>query len=350
MTGAEFSEVDFDLLADYVGGALDGTPDEAVVAALIVGHPGWRRAHAELDAAAGAMTSALRSWGEEPEPMPAEFVARLDAAFAAEAAGGGEAGSGSAASGSSPRAGEFDVAASGAIHSAPGGDAAAPGRHLVAVPDGEERATTARKRVRRWKWAAPAGIAAGVLAFVGFGVQQLGGADSADDSSAAGSAQGAEHALALPAGPGQILSSGIDYNRGTLAQAAAQALSAPADTGQTGSAPRAPGQQPPVPRTGAADDSRNKGAEPTGGVMAERNEALDRLRVREALLACLDAIAGANGAGPVTAQTIDYARYEGAPALIVQFTAANGSWVWAAGAGCGTPASGADKLGSAKVG
>ena len=33
MTGAEFSEVDIDLLADYVGGALDGTPDEAVVTA-----------------------------------------------------------------------------------------------------------------------------------------------------------------------------------------------------------------------------------------------------------------------------------------------------------------------------
>ena len=28
MTGAEFSGVDIDLLADYIGGALEGTPDE----------------------------------------------------------------------------------------------------------------------------------------------------------------------------------------------------------------------------------------------------------------------------------------------------------------------------------
>ena len=44
MTGDEFGEVDIDLLADYIGGALDG-PGEAEVSALIVDHPRWRETY-----------------------------------------------------------------------------------------------------------------------------------------------------------------------------------------------------------------------------------------------------------------------------------------------------------------
>ncbi|MEV8506726.1 hypothetical protein AB0368_18195 [Actinoplanes sp. NPDC051475] len=376
MTGAEFSEVDFDLLADYVGGALDGTPDEAVVAALIVGHPGWRRAHADLVEATGAMTVALQAWGDEAEPMPADVLARLDAAFATAAvgdmsdgavtavsdmsdgvitAGGDGTGGESAArddSGLVTVGADAGRAASGPARAVTTDDGVASGRHLVAVPNDDAQLTTARKRARRLKWAAPIGIAAGLVAFLGFGIQQFGAAESQDSATSAGgaadqSAPEADHALALPAGPGQVLTSGTDYHRQTLAQAAVRAMAAPDEGDHSGSATPQPLTALPETRESGA---QGKAANPTAGVIADPNDPLGRLKAQETLLACLDAISGLNGAGPITAQSIDYARYDGAPALIVQFTAGNGGWVWAAGADCGTPGSGADKLGSAKVG
>jgi hypothetical protein len=77
---------------------------------------------------------------------------------------------------------------------------------------------------------------------------------------------------------------------------------------------------------------------------------LARLRAPDALMACLDAIGQANGAGTITVQSVDYARFEGNPALVVRFSAANGSWVWASGPACGAPGSGAATVASVPVG
>ncbi|BCB85941.1 hypothetical protein Psuf_032540 [Phytohabitans suffuscus] len=63
MTGQEFSEVDFDLLADYVGGALDGTPEETVVARRVAEEPAWAEAHAALVEATGSVRASLAAWG-----------------------------------------------------------------------------------------------------------------------------------------------------------------------------------------------------------------------------------------------------------------------------------------------
>ncbi|BCB80600.1 hypothetical protein Pflav_070100 [Phytohabitans flavus] len=81
MTGQEFSEVDFDLLADYVGGALDGTPEEAVVARRIAEEPTWAQAHAALVEATGSVEASLVAWGESAEPMPAEVADRIATAL-----------------------------------------------------------------------------------------------------------------------------------------------------------------------------------------------------------------------------------------------------------------------------
>jgi hypothetical protein len=59
------------------------------------------------------------------------------------------------------------------------------------------------------------------------------------------------------------------------------------------------------------------------------------------LRACLDAIAKAAAAGPITVETVDYARYSGRPALVVRFTAGTATWAYAVGPNCGTPAVGA---------
>ncbi|MFI5936121.1 hypothetical protein [Actinoplanes sp. NPDC051494] len=295
MTGAEFSEVDIDLLADYVGGALDGTPDEALVTRRIAADPAWQDAFVELTNGAETVSGALRAWGAEPEPMPADIVARLDAALLAPGADASTA----------PPAAE------------PAG--AAPVRHLVSVPSGSARPTTAR----RLKWAAPIGIAAAVLAFAGFGIQQLAVSDSSDSeaTSAAGSAP--EPMIAAPL---RTLESGADYTEQSLGQMARKAetdLSAPEGT------------------------TANKSV-PSASVLLE--DALTPLRVQEALAACLDAIAAENGTPTITAQTVDYARFQGSAAVVVAFTAANGAWVWAVGPACGSPGSGAARLGSLRVG
>ena len=164
MTGAEFSGVDIDLLADYVGGALDGTPDEAAVTALIAEDDAWREAHAALTEGVATVTADLRSFGAAPEPMPADVFARLDAALLAA---GADPQAGAGPERTAPIGDVFRGATAGPAAMEPGSDGVAPARHLVAVPSASRS-----KRARRLRWAAPVGIAAGVLAFVGFGFQQ----------------------------------------------------------------------------------------------------------------------------------------------------------------------------------
>ncbi|WP_305788469.1 hypothetical protein [Symbioplanes lichenis] len=325
MTGAEFSEVDFDRLADYVGGALDGTPEEAVVERLVAADPAWQEAYAQLTAATAGVTMSLRSWGAEPAPMPEDVVARLDAALSSSGDSlPGSASADSVGAGADP----------GGAGAAPGdaGTGAAPERHLVAVPDGEERPTTARKRARRLRWAAPIGVAAAVIAFLGVGVDRFTTSGAADDSGEAPVAGAAE---GLSAAIPQMVESGVDYSEQTLAATG----SLPQTLASSGSSPQimaAPGEE----------SVRSSKALPDAGA----TEALDRLRVRDALLACLEVIAQENGGGPISAQTADFARYAGAPAVIVHFTAANGSWAWAVGPECGSPGSGSGKLASVRVG
>lgn len=322
MTGAEFSGVDIDLLADYVGGALDGTPDEATVSALIAGDAAWREAYDQLSGGVAAVTGQLQQLGSAPEHMPDDVLARLDQALVAASAGTLVAINASGAPGA-PAAME------------PGTDGAAPERHPVAVAS-----RSRSKRARRLRWAAPAGIAAGVLAFAGFAVQQGVSTDSsADTSSAAGSdverpamgtEAGAPLELALPTGPVPVTETGAEYSRASLGRSDRTMITT---------------ETPP-----AQDDTSGKSA-PSGAQPFEANaDPFDRLRVQAALRACIDAIAAQHGAGEIVPQSIDFARYEGTPAVIVQFTAAGGSWVWASGPACGTRGVGADTRASVKVG
>jgi hypothetical protein len=294
VTGNQFSAVDFDLLADYVGGALDGTPDHATVADLVAHDPAWRAAHEDLAAGMTAVGDRLSALGAASEPMPADLAVRLEEAFRTAAP-------------APPR-----------LEQIPGG--------------GTSRAPATRRR--RWRWAVPIAAAAGVLAFAGIGVDYLAGrSNTATDSqtSSAGGAARAEGApmaasglpqVAAPPAGDQIRSTGADYDLGTLASGFANRVEAPSAKGAT----VAPG----------ADD--------------ETAAPLTRLRAPDALLGCLNAIATANGAGTITVQTVDYARFRGKPALVVRFSAANGNWAWASGPGCGAPGGAAATLASVPVG
>jgi hypothetical protein len=180
-------------------------------------------------------------------------------------------------------------------------------------------------------------VAAGVIAFVGFGLDYLAGrsGQSSSDSSAetaAGSAEQKAPSLARPFAPMQLLASGTDYTHGTLADAPPAPLVAPFAS--------------PVPGPDAASD----GSPPVRAPKIADSSALQRLISTAALDACLAAIEQANGAGALSVESVDYARFGAAPAVIVRFTAANGHWAWASGAGCGTPAGDAATLDKVPVG
>lgn len=294
MTGRQFSEVDFDLLADYVGGALDGTPDEATVARLVTDDPAWARAYADVSGGAAAVRADLASWGAVAEPMPAEVTDRLAAALETE--------------GTRAR--------------------------LSVVPD-EAGPRTARKRPaaparRRWPaWGTPVAVAAGVAAVAGFGLAQLDtrgdGADDSAGTTAEAPAAARDEAGGADLSAEQVLASGRDYRGSTLATEDLPVLDA---------------------RT-AKDPTAAQGAAPKPLAVGP----LDRLADPAARSACVDAIAGEHNQGPAVVQVVDYASYERSPALVVFFVDGAGErWVWAAGPNCGLPAAGADTRGSAKIG
>ncbi|RBJ08563.1 hypothetical protein DRA43_06505, partial [Micromonospora provocatoris] len=78
---------------------------------------------------------------------------------------------------------------------------------------------------------------------------------------------------------------------------------------------------------------------------------LDRLTRPETLAACLTAIGAEHGSGPLTVNMVDYARFQGVPALVVTFADADGArWGWVSGPECGVPGSGADTRFRTRVG
>jgi hypothetical protein len=313
VTGAEFREVDIDLLADYVGGALTGTPDESVVTTLIADDPAWRAAYESLSGGMAAVGTELGRLGSEP--MPDDVVIRLDAALA------------SAIAEPAPIAAELAAPPAPRLTLVHGDGAPA-----VRQTDDTERVRGSRPgSARRLRWATPIAIAAGVVAFAGFGLDYLAGRDSLSDratsSSAGGSAE--QDAAAMPAP--RLLSSGIDYTASTLSTTPASGASvAPFAASEQARSEAAPL---------AAPDKRS---------VASGSGPLSRLRDTTALQQCLDAIATENAQGLISTETVDFARFDGEPAIVVRFRAANGPWAWAAGPACGTDGN-ADTLGKSPV-
>jgi hypothetical protein len=335
VTGGQFSGVDIDLLADYVGGALDGTPDETVVAGLVADDPAWRAAYEVLTGGMAAIGADLRLLGAADEPMPAELSARLDTAFAALPPLTGPVAD-DHVEGAADEAESVTTGARQHLHAVPDEVGTGPGRPH------RERSTRPGARRTLHRWGAPIAVAAGVLAFAGIGLGDLfsGGAGSQDagTSTTAGEQNapmmdsGAEPAVgAESAAVAQsITASGTDYRRGTLSrQAQARALSTEGSTF----------------KASPSDEQENA---LTRGV--EAPPALRRLNVRDALLACLDAIAAEHRSGTIAAESVDYAAFEGRPAVVVRFGADDGRWTWVSGPDCGTPGSGADTRYQVRVG
>jgi hypothetical protein len=321
VTGPEFGGVDIDRLADYIGGVLTGTPDESVVAALIADDPAWHAAYESLGGGMALVGAELGRLG--PEPMPAELATRLAAMFTAPA---------------EPSAAEgFTIAEAAPV---PAELAAPPVPHLAAVrgddpsEDGARRVpppvrpkAPAARRGRRMRWAAPIAVAAGLVAFVGFGLDYLAGrgGTSSDKASSAGVAdQGAGSAMASSPNESQLLASGTNYTIATLGNEPIRPMTAP-----------------------EANSSTYAKAVPDRAI--DRDPALQSLARPEGLQECLDSIERANAHGAISVTSVDYARFNGDPAVVVRFTAANGAWAWASGPTCGSAGGGAATLGKVPV-
>ncbi|MFC8850956.1 MULTISPECIES: hypothetical protein [unclassified Micromonospora] len=321
MTAGGFREVDLDLLADYLGGALDGTPDEAVVDRLVAEDPAWAEAHDALAAALAPVGDALASWAGPAPEMPPFVADRIVAALAG-------AGPGTPPLPAEPtQRGLADPARIGRVPTQPTGG--------TRRPAGSPDPATGRPggRGRRWaRLAGPVALAAASVVAVGFGLNQL--ATGAQDGGAADQAISSQ----AEAGGGAFTIAGAPRRSGTdwtpEALAADDRLS--------------PHASEPAKSFGAGPDA------PVGGDGGERLPAvggLSRLTGSSALADCLTAVSAEHGAGPLTVDLVDYARFQGAPALVVRFVDPSGArWAWVSGPECGVPGSGADTRYRTRVG
>ncbi|MEV4821603.1 hypothetical protein [Micromonospora sp. NPDC049274] len=327
MTTEGFREVDTDLLADYLGGALDGTPQQAEVARLVDTDPGWAEAYALLAPAVTQVRADLARWAEPSPELPSAVAERIAAALATADAQPNDTATGPPEPAAPAR--PVGVPAQGGRH---------PGSPSP-TESGRGRATGPGRRQRRWaRNAAPVAAAAVAVVAVGLGLRQL-STNTADSGAMErpASAPGDVAAVGPARTSGPALHSGTDYTRQTLGQAGSATSSRPSPLrGATSSAPR---EQPGVDAEGGRRPA------PDG------SDQLARLSSEVALTGCLTAVAAEHGSAPLIVEVIDYAQFQGEQALVIRFTDATGAhWAWVSGPECGVPGSGSDSRYSARVG
>lgn len=354
MTAGGFGEVDHDLLADYVGGALDGTPEEARVARLVDEDETWAAAYALLAPAVADVRADLAAWAEPAPQMPADVIDRLVAALSnaplpdagpldsdplhpgperpdprhpepVHGSGGGDA-----LPADEPGAGR----PGGVVPAQPLGGS---GRRPAGVPrsePGRGGATGPGRRRRRWsRVAGPVALAAVSIAAVGLGVNQFTREQRADGGAA-------DTALSKPANP-------------EAAGPAATAFRAGEPTVRSGTdyTPQSLADLSPTGRSGLVTPGAQPGVQAEGGRLPGDATGLDRLTEPAALSACIREIGAEHGSGPLVVEVVDYARFQGRPALVVRFTDAGGArWAWVSGPECGVPGSGSDSRYRTRVG
>jgi hypothetical protein len=290
------NQPDLDLLADYVGGALDGTPDEDRVGERIRSDAEWARAYTELIAAFGSVSGDLHALGAESEPMPPDVWARLEAAL------------------SSPQAPA----------------AAQPPAPVFTAP--RDNRPPSRSAARRRRWAAPVLAAVAVLFALSLGlvlthpfVSYQNDKPSSDSGGAAAPAAGGAPVLQR--------ASGRDYTDETLVLAT--------DFGAVPGAIASPA----TPQF-SQEDSAKTSTKSLQSFASPVPPALTSLTAPDALARCLAAVSAVI---PGQVVGVDFAAYRGIPAAIVVVrTPDDARWVGAAGANCGE--SGAHLLAQKRVG
>lgn len=286
------NQPDLDLLADYVGGALDGTPDEQRVGERIRSDAEWARAYADLVTAFDRVSADLRAYGRAPEPMPDAVWDQLEAALSS---------------------------ASPASTAASSNGGPAP---IFTAPRDNRPPGRAAKRRRRVSMPVLAAVA--VLFVLTLGIFVANGlSGQLDRYKDAGAGDAAAPAAAGPT----VLqrASGRDYTADNLALATDFGKS----TFDFSAKPQSEGL--------AEKSSRVNTSASYASAIPVPLMALTR---EDRLADCLNAVTAIT---PGQVLGIDYATYERTPAaMIVVRTPDDGLWVGVVGADCGTQ--GADLL------
>jgi hypothetical protein len=270
--------VDLDTLADYVEGVLDADAT-AEVDSLIADDPAWSAAHAQLIEALPQVTSALAA--VPAESMPAEVSLRIGDALRS-----------------------LD-------------------RHANVVSMAAARRSRFGSR-STWLKVAAAVIFLGL--FLGLLPRVIGSSSSGGTDKNAASSGGSNALSEQIHTPVKLTNSGIDYSKSTLERVPAPAAP-PVAAGSV------------APDGGVRGSAKTPASVPSGETFGAESvpAPLARLASTPALDVCLHDVAAALGGTPVS---VDFARYQGRPALIIGFS--DLPYSVAVGAACGE--TGADIL------
>jgi hypothetical protein len=313
----ELNDDELDKLADFTAGVL-APVDHDRVARLIASDRRWAVAHAALARAEDSVRSDLRSIAG-PIAMPGDVVARVDAAL-----------------GSSDRS-----PADRSVSHIGGSD------RVVRMPT--QRSTPRRARhgreQSRWRRAglAVVGVAAAAALVGGVGLVgefvRSSNRTGADMSGAAAGPPARAEAPSLPGGP-VTLNSGRNYQPNTLGQLAVTYTVAPPNAAVPSPVPA------PAAGSNATSSNDSAGQAAPGSAAAKAAGDLSRLSNPEALRGCLAAIQVAH---PGTPAVVDFAAFEGSPAIVVVIRQqAARAVVVVVGPACGT--SGTDERYATTVG
>lgn len=328
MTGAPFGEVDLDLLADYVAGVLDETGSRRVDQ-LIESDPRWAYAHEALLAADAAVAEQLRVVAQVEITIPDDVVARLDAALD-EAHGTAD--------------GTRDTGAP--VSSLVGRDRGVARNRST----GTRRAARPDRRAVPWPWLAAAAAVIGVVlvglpALSGLFAQMDATTTSASDSGGGVVTERENGQAAAPAEPksafdaaaggATVTFSGTNYTASslkTLSQIRGPFLPDLSDTDSAKSVP--------APTLRSTQSYATEAPAPAGGRGTAVPPELARLLDPVALNACVAAVESAT---PGRATIVDFARYQGRPALVMTVTT-TGSKVVAVAVGPACGVAGPDRI------
>ncbi|GIJ22124.1 hypothetical protein [Micromonospora lutea] len=369
MSTGEFSEVDHDLLADYLGGALDGTAEHAEITRLVAQDPAWAHAHALLAPALDSVRAELAGWGEPTPELPPEITERISAALAgapplatstvevAPATAAGDTG-GVTPDGDSgvddPGGDAGSEETGGKVALVPAQPLGGPRRPGGPLRPGQDRTAPSRPGRRRRRWARVAGpVALAAAAVVGLGALQLfqprqGGEVTTDTALNDRVVSPAAPPAYSPDSVGPASTKAAPGRASAAATAPYRVIGPPQRSG-TDYTPEALARMTPSIRQFSSSDDPGVGAESQERLPAPGD--LTRLSEQTALSACLAEIGAEHGAGPLVFDVIDYARFQGLPALVLQFTDASGTnWAWVSGPECGVPGSGSDARYRTRVG
>ncbi|MFC4149257.1 hypothetical protein ACFO0M_23665 [Micromonospora mangrovi] len=355
MTSGMFREVDHDLLADYLGGALDGTPEQATVARLVDEDPAWREAYTLLAPALDLVRADLADWAAVPAPeLPLAVADRITAALAGAGPAPADVPQPRAADGPDSHDEEDPTAEPGVARQRRSGTPTVtvvgqrtgrPGRGSgTARPaEGPTKGTGPGRRQRRWaRLAGPVALAAASIAAVGLGVNQLVGTAGGDGAPVTAQDQSAGNAARPLAAPfrttGPPRRSGTDWTPERLSSSNLSMT----EPGRTLAM---------VPPMGTAAPKSPQDVPQDEAQRLSVSGDLGRLAGSDALDSCLAAVAAEHAGGAVTVDLVDFASFQGRPALVLNFVDAAGArWAWVSGPECGVPGSGADTRFRTRVG